>query len=180
MINLPPSPFDKTPRPEVEPGWLAIARRELGVHETKGPASTARIVEYHSATTLRSTSDETPWCSSFINWAFAQDGLKATGSARALSFLSWGVFLKEPRLGCVAVLDYGGSKGHVGFVVGRSAATKHVYLLGGNQADSVSIKRTAESAIAGYRWPRGVPVPAFSALPEMDEGGSLGGVAETR
>jgi uncharacterized protein (TIGR02594 family) len=180
MVHLPPSPFDKTPLPELEPPWLPIARRELGVHETLGPKATARIVEYHKATSLKATSDETPWCASFVNWAFAQVGIRATGSARALSFAPWGVFLKEPRLGCVAVIEHPGGRGHVAFVVGRDATTKYLHLLGGNQGDSVSIKRTAESAIIGYRWPRGVPVPAFSPLPVLDGGAALGGVANTR
>lgn len=166
--------------PPDEPPWLTIARAEMGEREVRGAAANARIIEYHKATTLRSQSDEVPWCASFVNWCFQGAGIRATGSARALAFAPWGVFLHEPRLGCVAVIEHPGGKGHVGFVVGRAAESEHLYLLGGNQRDSVSIKRVARVEILGFRWPRGVPVPKFSPLPELDGGGALGGVTETR
>jgi uncharacterized protein (TIGR02594 family) len=150
------------------------------VHETPGPHATPRIVEYHAATTLKSTSDETPWCAAFVNWCFKQAGVRATGSARALSFAPWGVFLREPRLGCVAVIEHPGGRGHVGFVVGRAKASEHYYLLGGNQGNAVTIKRCPAVEIIGYRWPRGVPVPESTILPELEGASGLGGVAETR
>ena len=167
------------PQPH-EPLWLIAARREIGIRETPGSRATPRIVEYHKSTRLNASSDETPWCASFVGWALAQAGQKGTGSARALSYASWGVWLDAPVLGCVAVLEYTGGRGHTGFVVGVDAG--HVWLLGGNQGDSVSIKKISLAAIAGYRWPRGVPLPPKDerTLGPIAEGGALGGVAETR
>lgn len=52
-----------------------IAKKEIGVTETPGILSTSRILEYDLATTLKSQSDETPWCSAFVNWCFIVAGL---------------------------------------------------------------------------------------------------------
>ncbi|KKK66354.1 hypothetical protein LCGC14_2964930, partial [marine sediment metagenome] len=42
--------------------------------------------------------DETPWCSSFVNFCVCEAGynpIKETGSARARSWLSWGVGVRR-------------------------------------------------------------------------------------
>ena len=64
--------------------WMAIAIAELGVHVDSLPGQhNARILEYHQTTTLRATDDETPWCSSFVNWVLTQSGRRGTNSAAA-------------------------------------------------------------------------------------------------
>jgi hypothetical protein len=70
--------------------WMAIAMREQGQAEIKGPAANPRIIEYHAATTLRARSDETAWCSSFANWCMQQAGIPGTKSAAAISWMHWG------------------------------------------------------------------------------------------
>jgi hypothetical protein len=48
---------------------MSIAEGELGIHENSLPGENDwRILEYHQATTLATTTDEAPWCSSFVNW----------------------------------------------------------------------------------------------------------------
>ena len=109
------------------PPWLERALDELGVEEIPGDADNPRIVEYHAATTLRASDDEVPWCSSFVNWCM-RDIFPTTGSARARSWLAWGIPIAYPAAGCVAILARGGgnqpgpkvldAQGHVGFFVG--------------------------------------------------------------
>lgn len=154
-----------------EPAWMEIAKGELGVHETPGSKATARIVEYAATTTLHATSDEVPWCSSFVNWVLKQGSIPGTNSARALSWLGWGTPCSGPALGSVAVISYGGGKGHVGFVAGKSG--KNIVLLGGNQSDSVRYSVKSPLLISGYRLPR--DYPQTLELPEMvvAPGGSL-------
>ncbi len=61
--------------------WMDIATAELGVHEDSLPGQhNARIVEYHQTTTLKATDDETPWCSSFVNWVMKQSGRSGTNA----------------------------------------------------------------------------------------------------
>ena len=123
------------------PKWYLIAKRELeiGVEEVKGKEHNPRILEYHQATTLKATDDETAWCSSFVNWCVKMSGHKGTKSASARSWLKWGKPLKEPKEGCIVILKRGNSswQGHVGFYVGTSGS--HILILGGNQGNEVNI-----------------------------------------
>ena len=138
-----------------EPPWLVIARGELGVHETPGPASTKRIDEYLRSTMLpeRFIEDETPWCAAFTGWCLRGAGVASTRSAGARSYLRWGVELDEPRVGCVAVLTRPGlpTSGHVAFWLGAGGEGK-VRLLGGNQSNSVCTRVYDASRVISYRW----------------------------
>ena len=59
--------------PPQGPPWFRIAERERlsGVEELPGAAHNPRILEYHRTTILghgAASKDETPWCSSFVNF----------------------------------------------------------------------------------------------------------------
>lgn len=136
----------------VVPKWMEIAEKELGQHEIKGPGSNPRIIEYHKSTTLKASTDEVPWCSSFVCWVMQEAGLKSTRSAAARSWENWGDSLKKPEFGCVVILRRGtGGQGHVGLYVGEGP--DHVKVLGGNQGDQVSIVNFNKNKVVAYRWP---------------------------
>ena len=137
------------------PKWYQIAFREMesGVDEISGPQDNPRIVEYHQATSLRATDDETPWCSSFVNWCMMKAAIQRTNSAAARSWLNWGVELENPQLGCVVVFERTSNPtaGHVGFYHGEHNG--RILLLGGNQSNQVSISPQSKDKWLGYRWP---------------------------
>ncbi len=136
------------------PPWLRIASMEIGVTSHPVGQSNPRITEYNNATNLKGYDDKIAWCSSFMNWCFAQVGIAGTGSALARSWLDWGDALENPRLGCIAVLHRGDPqdwRGHVGFFL--HADTERVYLLGGNQLDQVREHSYPLSSVLQYRWP---------------------------
>lgn len=142
------------PKEEGEPKWLTIARGELGQKEIPGSKDNPRILEYHQATDLKATDDETPYCSSFVNWCMMQAGVPRTKSALARSWLKWGVALKKPKVGAVTILWRGSptaSTGHVGLWLGED--DEYVTLLGANQSDMVKISKYEKSKVLGYRWP---------------------------
>jgi len=132
--------------------------------EIEGEEDHPRIVEYHSTTALGASDDETPWCSSFVNWCVSScfDG---TGSARARSWLRWGVPLLFPALGCIVVLKRGGdgqpgsetidAPGHVGFFVGGEFPPNNgtIHIWGGNQGNEVCERSYPLKRLLGYRWP---------------------------
>lgn len=138
-----------------DPLWLSVARRELGIHETAGPESTARIVEYLAGTKLPKAMlrDETPWCAAFVGWCLQQVGKRGTGRASARSYLTWGKPAIKPSAGCIAVLSRPGTpgSGHVGFFVGGNEIA--VRLLGGNQNNAVCERDYPANRVLGYRWP---------------------------
>ena len=65
------------------PKWLQIAIQEIGVTEILGKTHNHKILEYHATTTLNAKSDETPWCSSFVNYCVEKAGLLGTNKANA-------------------------------------------------------------------------------------------------
>jgi uncharacterized protein (TIGR02594 family) len=136
------------------PPWLQVAEGELGVSEVPGSGDNPRILEYHKYTALKATSDEVPWCSSFINFCVMKSGLEGTHSAAARSWLGWGVSLSVPAFGCVAVLKRGSLawQAHVVLWIGEPDS-KTIRGIGGNQGDKVSIENFSKSKVLGYRWP---------------------------
>jgi len=130
------------------PRYLEIAEDEIGIKEVKGDKHHPRILEYHDTTTLGNwarSRDETPWCSSFINWCVTKSGLEGTNNALARSWALWGVEVDEPMPGDIVVLKrrkrgsdaITGSRAgyHVGIWV--RASRGRLRLLGGNQRDAV-------------------------------------------
>lgn len=134
---------------------LAIAQKEIGITETPGNRSTARIVEYLRTTTLDrddANKDETPWCSAFACWVGAKAGLKTTRSAMARSWLKWGVETKTPIPGAIVVFRRGAPpSGHVAFVL--AVRGDAVEVVGGNQGDGVCKRRYLSTLVLGYRIP---------------------------
>ena len=135
--------------------WMTVARAEMGVAQYPTGDSNPRITEYHANTNIRGYDDKASWCSSFVNWCLAQNGIVGTNSALARSWLDWGDEIDRPTPGCIAVLsrDNPGSwKGHVGFYLRHDA--RYVYLLGGNQLEEVREHFYPVGSVLGYRWPR--------------------------
>ena len=52
-----------------------VALTQKNITEISGDKDNQKIVEYHQATTLKAQDDETPWCSSFVNWCYIVAGL---------------------------------------------------------------------------------------------------------
>lgn len=139
-----------------KPKWLEVAMQERGVREVPGLRDNARIEEYFTAVDYPIPSrfiDEIPWCSAFLNWVMLQCGIAGTNSAWSQSWLDWGKPCDE-EMGAVAVFSYGQGRGHVGLVYGSDE--DGVFVLGGNQKNSVCISYFNRDAIRDYRWPEGL------------------------
>jgi len=156
----PPSPRSDYP-------WLNFALGELGQKEIQGKAHNERILEYHHSVKGNINSDETPWCSSFVNWSMEKAGITGTDSAKALSWMTWGKELPGPAVGSIAVLDWGNGKGHVGFVVGQSG--DKIVVAGGNQHNEVRYSTYSRDQIASFRVPSDHQVkPGDYTLPKIN------------
>lgn len=140
------------PQPAV-PAWYTVAARERGVLEVPGIEDNPRIMEYLSTVRGNWPGDETPWCSAFVNWCVVQVGLQGTDSARARSWLDWGVTTAKPTFGCIVVLWRGSpasTSGHVGFFAG-SDDRESIRLLGGNQKNRVCVATYPAARVVDYR-----------------------------
>ena len=142
-----------------EPAWLKIARGEIGQKEMAGSQHNPRIIQYHATTTLKATTDETAWCSSFVNWCLKQAGVAGTNSAAAASWINWGVE-SVARAGAIIVIynaaaansSLSTSGNHVGFLIEETP--NHYSILGGNQSDQVKISNFPKSKwkLKALRW----------------------------
>lgn len=140
--------------------WMTIAANEKGQLEVPGSLHNPRIVEYHAATSLQATNDETPWCSSFVNWCLKQASINGTNSATAASWVSWGQAASS-QYGAIIVIykpsaansSLTSSGNHVGFLVEETAT--HYKILGGNQSDQVKESKFPKSSwqLKAMRWP---------------------------
>lgn len=133
---------------------LKIAFGELGQKEIIGDNHNPRILEYQEMTGLQFGDDDTPWCSIFANWVALQANLPRSHSATARSWLEVGESIQWPVPGDVVVFWRKrklGPFGHVGFFLGYTKSLKSVYVLGGNQNDSVNIEPYKVSKILGFR-----------------------------
>lgn len=140
-----------------------LASRFMGeVRERPGNVDDPFIVWCLSLCRLFDVHDETPWCSAFVNAILWMLRLPRSGSAAARSNLKIGTEkrLEEAEEGFDIVivksspLDPGpdvtvNMRGHVGFYAGHDDT--HVWILGGNQSNSVTIERFPRSLILGVR-----------------------------
>ncbi len=140
--------------------WMKVAQAEIGQKEISGAQSNGKIIQYHASTTLKASSDETAWCSSFVNWVLKKSNIKGTGSAAAASWITWGES-SSGKSGAIAVIrnasvansSLTSTGNHVGFLVKETPT--HYLLLGGNQSDQVKISSFPKKSwtLRGYRWP---------------------------
>jgi uncharacterized protein (TIGR02594 family) len=145
-----------------EPKWLEIAKGDLDIGEKPGPVSHERIAKAFGLVGLKGSDDgKVSWCSAMCALWLHESGQSikgVTGAAR--SWLNWGSKC-DPKQGCVVVLwrnDPNSWQGHVGLLV--RVSDTHVYLLGGNQSDRVSVASFPLDRVLGYRWPASEPFTA--------------------
>ncbi len=152
-----------------EPSWLTVARKYVGLREIPGKTTAPIIARWLRRLGAWWQDDETPWCGVFVAGVLDEAGIpKVKGWYRARAWLDWGSLCDGPMLGAVAVLRRDGG-GHVGFVVGRDERGR-LMILGGNQANAVTIAPFAPERVLEYRYPW--PVDGVGALPLLASNGA--------
>ena len=130
---------------------LKIAFTQYGIKEFPGDENNPEVLKYFKAIG-KEYSDATAWCSAFMNYCAKEAGKEMSNALNARSWLKVGVSLAKPVLGCVTVLwriDPKDWRGHVALYVNHDE--KYVYLLGGNQNNTVCIKAYDKNRILSYR-----------------------------
>lgn len=148
---------------------VSIAAGEIGEMEVEGEADNPRIVAYARESGITwIDDDETPWCSTFMNWVAFEAEAERTDRANARSWLTVGRKADPPEPGDVVVFwreSIDSRKGHVGLFLGFSADGSRVYVLGGNQRNQVGITAYGANRVLGFRRlrssGRGIPDPVL-------------------
>lgn len=134
---------------------LNIALSQYGVKEIQGKAHNPTIVGYSKEIGYGGViTDETAWCSIFMNWCALKADLPRSGKLNARSWLTVGEETEEPQLGDVVIFWRGSLnswKGHVAIYINHSEDKKYIYCLGGNQNNQVCIQSYKASQLLGYR-----------------------------
>ncbi|MFW6310394.1 MAG: TIGR02594 family protein [Prolixibacteraceae bacterium] len=155
---------------------LKIAFNELGTEEITGEEHNPEILKYAKDTEIEGmTSDEIPWCSSFVNWVAWKAGLQYSGKPNARSWLNMGTKVTSPEPGDIVVFwreNPQSWKGHVGIFLGISPDRKRVYCLGGNQGNRVSVSAYRLSTVLSYQ--RLAPVKKLTIPDPLLQIGSRG------
>jgi len=132
---------------------LQLALSEFGVKEIVGKKHNPQVLKYFKETGHEwVTTDETAWCSAFVNWVAKHSCLEMSNKLNARSWLSVGVVPDSLVVGDLAIFwreSKSSWKGHVGFLIRETS--NYVYVLGGNQRNSVCVKAYPKGRLIGYR-----------------------------
>lgn len=135
-----------------DPIWLTEAKKYIGQKEIAGPKNNATVVGFWKRIHLSGISnDDVPWCAAFVGAVLEDSGYPSTRSGLAKSYMNYGTDQRIPTVGSIVVFSRKGG-GHVGFVVGKDNLG-NLFVLGGNQSDSVSVKKFTVQNVVAYRWP---------------------------
>jgi len=96
--------------------------------------------------------DETSWCSAALNFVCKKLGYERSGKLDAKSWLKMPIVVLKPSLGDIVVFyrgDVKGWQGHVGLFINWDE--KNIWVLGGNQSDSVNITSYPRERLLGFR-----------------------------
>lgn len=136
---------------ETAPKILVEAYKLIGIKETLGKDNNPKILEWADKLGLKSiyTADEIPWCGLFMAWVCHEAGKPVVkGPLAAKNWLNYGTQEWVAMLGDVLVFSRKGGN-HVGQYVAEDDKSYHV--IGGNQADQVSIVRIDKGRCIGIR-----------------------------
>jgi uncharacterized protein (TIGR02594 family) len=135
------------PIPKIETSPLEIARAFDGQKEIPGNVHNPMILSWIQLDAPWYQTDETPWCSSFVNYPFFVLGLNRSASPAARSWLDVGVRVDKPWPGFdIVVLKQSISdpgrevreyRGHVGFYDGLDLSGGGIWIFSGNQGNKV-------------------------------------------
>ena len=151
-VTHPPAPIDSAD------GALTpytVAQRYLGVREIPGKRHNPKILNWLRMIQVAVYDDETPWCSTFVNFCALEAGYERTGSLAARSWLRIGdeIPTAQAREGDVIIFRRGKSnwQGHVTFLKHYNRERGTMICLGGNQRDEVNYATYDTSMLLGVR-----------------------------
>ncbi|EJL32711.1 TIGR02594 family protein [Caulobacter sp. AP07] len=153
--------------------WLQEAQRLLGLQEGPGALDNPIILDFANKLDLDYKHDDIAWCGLFVAHCIGSTLTTEPLVSDPLGARSWLRFGGPctPQPGAVLVFwreKPEGWKGHVGFYAGENGG--NLYVLGGNQANSVSFAWVERKRLLGARWPATVPPGTGKTRKVKDDG----------
>lgn len=145
------------------------ASKYFGLKEEPGVKHNPKVVEMFARVGHPEIKDdETSWCAAFVGSVLLDAGLKGTGALNARSYLKWGKAkeLKDAEKGDIVVFWRNSPtswEGHVSFFHEQKDGL--VYVLGGNQKNSVNISPYKASQVLSVRY-QDLPKEAAPVAPK--------------
>lgn len=144
----------------VEPSlpWMAEAAKMRGLHERR---NVAQLRRWFDRSVAWIDPREIAWCGAFVatcHRSAAPGCSLPENPLGARNWRNWGQST-DPVFGATLVfwrIRPTHWAGHVGFYHGED--TTHFHVLGGNQANAVTVTRIAKTRLLASRWPVGHPI----------------------
>lgn len=158
---------------ETMPPWMAEMHRKMGLHEIRDNAA---LIAWLKIGRYLGNPRDLPWCGDAIESCIAKTLPSEPLPANPFFAQAWntfGVDVKVPLVGGIGVIRWTPTSGHVGIVAGIDGGT--VYMLGGNQSNSISVAGFPRSKFIGFRWPKTYPKKSYPPL----KGKATGVLTET-
>lgn len=132
---------------------LRIALNEYGNKGIPGTENNNEVLKYYKEIGCEWVDDDDiAWCAAFLNWCLFKAEKQFLGSLRARDFLNYGIETKNPSMGDIVVLwrvSHESPYGHCGIFIKKTENT--VYILGGNQQNSVNISPYHITQVLAYK-----------------------------
>jgi|GEM_PF-953804 len=157
--------------------WMKTAVNEVGESEVAGTKANPQILEYFKASKFWGSDDsggQNAWCGSFVAWVMKQNNIEPVKNAfRAKSWIDFGKPITQPVYGAIGIKSRQGG-GHVAFVVGQSVDGNYLFMLGGNQSNSVKVSKYKKEVWDAFVVPSNFDSSSAS-LPVYTEKSSIAG-----
>ena len=151
-VEHPPEPVDGSEGVLTPYG---VAQRYIGVREIPGKKHNGIILNWLRRLQISIFDDETPWCSTFVNFCAMESGFERTGKLNARSWLYVGrrITAQDAVEGDVVIFERGNSgwEGHVAFLKSYDRRRGTMVCLGGNQRDEVNLSTYSTDKLLGIR-----------------------------
>lgn len=129
------------------------AIQDLGTKEIPGLANNQKILQFLQYVDKSVKDETTSWCSAAVNYWAHDCGLPISGSLAARSWLKVGKNTTTPTRGNDIVVLWrvkpNSWQGHVGVYFHHNKT--HVWILGGNQSDQVSVEAFPITQLLAFR-----------------------------
>lgn len=130
---------------------ITSALSYYGLNETYDGKVNPKLLHIINEVSEVQVKNNIPWCTAFVSYILKINRHEYSKKLNARSYLELGRKVVNPEIGQIAVLwreSLDSWKGHVGFFI--SETKNKIYLLGGNQNNTVCIKSYPKQRLLSY------------------------------